>query len=170
MAVRPFLAWPDPRLKTVCDPVTGVDDAVRAVWQDMLDSMYAMPGVGLAAPQIGVMLRLAVLDCSDASDSPVRLANPELIEVSAETAIRQEGSPNLPGVWEKVERPARARVRYLDEDGEQVEREFEGLWATSVQHQIDHLNGKLFIDYLGSVKRSLITSKMKKFKRERAKA
>ncbi len=165
MAVRPFLRWPDARLKTPAEAVASVDDAVRAVWDDMLDSMYAMPGVGLAAPQIGVMLRLAVVDCSEVGKAPIRMANPELLWASDETAKHREGSPNLPGLWEEVERPARVRMRWLDETGAEVERELEGLWATSAQHQLDHLDGRVFIDRLKPVKRRMAVEKLRKLDR-----
>ena len=162
-----FLLWPDKRLKDVAAPVDGVDDNVRAIWDRMLDMMYAMPGVGLAAPQIGVGLRLAVLDCETTGRAPVRLANPEVIELSPELSEHEEASPNLPGVWAKVRRPKWALVAYVDERGFRTRRKFEGLWATSVQHQIDHLDGKLFIDRLSPVKRKMVLDKFRKLQRKR---
>lgn len=162
MAVRRFLSYPDKRLRTVCAPVAAVTDAERAIWTDMLDTMYAMPGVGLAACQIGHMVRLAVVDCSTAHDEPVRMANPELLHASVKLREHEEGSPNLPGVWATIERPRAVTVRYLDESGESVERDFVGLWATSVQHQIDHLNGKLYFDHLGPVKRKMLLARAAK--------
>lgn len=156
---RPFLMVPDKRLRTVCAPVDKVDDGVRAVWEEMLAAMYAMPGVGLAGPQIGEMRRLAVVDCSDGRDSPVRMANPEVLHASVKMHAHEEGSPNLPGLFAKVTRPRAITARYLDENGQQIERDFVGLWATSVQHQIDHLNGKLFIDHLSPVKRKMLLAK-----------
>ncbi|MXU63973.1 peptide deformylase [Oceanomicrobium pacificus] len=167
MAVRPFLIYPDKRLRSVCVPVDAVDDAVRAVWQDMLDSMYAMPGVGLAANQIGVMQRLAVVDCSEAQDAPVRMANPEILHASVKLRAHQEGSPNIPGLWAEVERPRAVTVAYLDETGTRVERDFVNLWATSVQHQIDHLNGKLFIDHLKPVKRKMLLARHAKLQKRK---
>lgn len=159
MTIRPFLMYPDKRLKTVCPPVAAVDDHVREVWDDMLAAMYAMPGVGLAAPQIGEMLRLAVVDCSDLRDAPLRMANPEILHVSAKLKLTEEGSPNIPGIWAKVERPRAVTAQYLDENGTVIEKDFVGLWAVSVLHQIDHLNGKLFIDRLSPVKRRMILAK-----------
>ena len=150
---RGFVPFPDPRLRAVAEPVAAVDGNVRVIWDEMLAAMYAMPGVGLAAPQIGVGLRLAVIDCSDSRDRPVRLANPVLVSASEVMRKGPEGSPNLPGFVEEVERPIRATVRYLNEIGEEVEREFTGLWSASVQHQIDHLNGKLFFDRLPPLRR-----------------
>ena len=159
---RPFLIWPDKRLSAVADPVTGVDDGIRALWDEMLEAMYAMPGIGLAAPQLGVLRRVAVLDCSDTADQPVRLANPEILVTSAETSTHREASPNLPGISAEVTRPATVTVAYLDATGARVEREYSGLWATSVQHQIDHLNGRLFIDRLSPVKRRMALARFRK--------
>ena len=150
---RPFVPWPDKRLSTASEPVGEINDDIRTIWDEMIAVMEAMPGVGLAAPQLGIGLRVAVVDCSDSKDLPVRLANPVLLSVSDETQTIREGSPNLPGVWAEVTRPARVVIGFLDADGAGQERSFEGLWATSVQHQIDHLDGKLFFDRLGPVKR-----------------
>ena len=165
MSPRPFVMWPDTRLRTPAETVAEVTDEIRATWDDMVDTMVAMPGVGLAAPQIGVMLRLAVVDGSDAGGQAVRLANPELLWASDEMRPHEEASPNLPGISAKIERPAKVRVRYLDETGAQVERDFEGLWSTSVQHQIDHLDGHVFIDRLSRVKREMILKRFRKTRR-----
>ena len=165
---RPFLMAPDKRLRTICPPVDAVDEHVRAVWDEMLAAMYAMPGVGLAGPQIGEMLRLAVVDCSDGRDEPVRMANPEVLHASARLREHEEGSPNIPGLFAKVERPRAITARYLDENGAVTERDFVGLWATSVQHQIDHLNGKLFVDHLSPVKRKMLLAKHAKNMKRRA--
>ncbi len=154
-----FLMYPDKRLKTVCPPVDKVDGGVRAIWDEMLNAMYLMPGVGLAAPQIGHMLRLAVVDCSASHKDPVRMANPEILHASARLREHEEASPNLPGLSARIERPRAVTVRYMNEDGETVERDFVNLWATSVQHQIDHLNGKVFIDHLKPVKRKMLLAK-----------
>ncbi len=162
MTVRPILRWPDTRLRTAAEPVTEITDEIRAIWQDMIDTMEAMPGVGLAAPQIGIGLRLAVVDASDDRGWAVRLANPVLVETSDEMREHPEASPCLPGVHAKLARPARVVVRYLDETGAEAERAFEGLWATSVQHQIDHLNGKLFVDRLSRTKRDMLLRKYRK--------
>ncbi|MBL4751880.1 MAG: peptide deformylase [Amylibacter sp.] len=159
MAVRRFIPYPDKRLRAVCAPVESITDEVKQIWQDMLDSMYAMPGVGLGANQIGESLRLAVVDCSDTHDQPVRMANPKILHVSAKLRTHEEGSPNLPGVWAEIERPRAITVEYMDATGDMIERDFVGLWATSVQHQIDHLNGKMFFDHLGPVKRKMLLAK-----------
>ena len=115
MGARPFLIWPDPGLRRPADPVASICDETRAIWDEMLEAMYGMPGVGLAAPQLGIGLRLAVVDASSSADAPIRMANPELLEASPETESGREGSPNLPGLWEQVERPIRARLAYLDD-------------------------------------------------------
>ena len=142
--------------------VPAITDEVRAIWDDMIDTMEAMPGVGLAATQIGVMLRLAVVDASDARGQAVRMANPVIIRASDDLRAHEEASPNLPGVSAVLHRPARVSVRYLDETGAEVTREFDGLWSTSVQHQIDHLDGKLFIDRLSRTKRDMLLRKVRK--------
>ena len=163
MSVRPILLWPDPRLSQTCAPAEG---DVSALVADLFETMYDAPGRGLAAPQIGVMRRLAVVDCSEGgARAPVRLANPELIETSSGTRDHDEASPNLPGVSARVTRPALAKVRYLDEGGAIVERWVEGLWATSVQHQIDHLNGMVFVDRLSRVKRKMVLDRFAKLRK-----
>lgn len=166
MAVRPFLMWPDARLRTACADVLVVDDAVRRIWDDMVDTMEAMPGLGLAAPQIGVMQRLAVVDCSGERGQVVRLANPEILHASVTPRDHDEASPNLPGVWGKVTRPRAVTVRFLNDAGEVEEREFVGLWATSVQHQIDHLAGRMYFDRLSRTKREMLLKKAAKLRRE----
>ncbi len=172
MTVRPILIHPDPRLKKVAEASGGVDDGLRALIDDMLETMYDAPGVGLAAPQIGVSRRVFVMDVAgrDEDPAPIAMVDPEILEASEETASHEEGCLSIPDVFETVERPARVRLRWLDRDGTVCEGEFDGLGATCAQHEIDHLDGRLFIDRLGAVKRSLITQKMKKLKRERAKA
>lgn len=162
MTVRRCLPWPDRRLRTAAAEVPAITDELRAIWDDMVDTMEAMPGVGLAAPQIGVMLRLAVVDASDARGQAVRLANPVIVAVSDDLRAHLEASPNLPGVSAVLHRPARVTVRYLDETGTEVTREFEGLWSTSVQHQIDHLDGRLFVDRLSRTKRDILLRKLRK--------
>ncbi len=164
---RGFLAYPDKRLRTVCAAVETVDDHVRDVWDEMLKAMYDMPGVGLAAPQIGEMLRLIVVDGSESRDQPLRMANPEILHVSATLREHEEGSPNIPNLWAMVKRPRAITLRFLDENGESQERDFVGLWATSVQHQVDHLNGKLFVDHLSPVKRKMLLAKHSKNMRRR---
>jgi peptide deformylase len=171
--IRPILIHPDPRLKKVCDPVKAVDDSVRALMGDMLQTMYDAPGIGLAAPQIGVLSRVIVMDCAKGEDEepePLCLANPEVVWASDELSEHEEGCLSIPEVFANVTRPAAVRVRFLNRDGGEEERAFDGLRATCVQHEIDHLNGRLFIDYLGAMRRQMITGKMKKLKRARAAA
>ncbi|WP_170526286.1 peptide deformylase [Ruegeria arenilitoris] len=162
MTVRPCLPWPDKRLRTKAEPVTEITDEIRAIWDDMIDTMEAMPGVGLAAPQIGVMLRLAVVDGSAERGRAVRLANPEILHSSIELREHDEASPNLPGVSAKIRRPRAVTVRFLNEKGEIDRRDFVGIEATSVQHQIDHLNGRMYFDRLSKVKRDMLLRKAKK--------
>jgi peptide deformylase len=136
--------------------VGEITDEVRAIWDDMIETMDAMPGVGLAAPQIGVMLRLAVVDASEERGHAIRMANPEVIAASDTLNNHEEASPNLPGVWAKVTRPAVVTVAFTDAHAMRVRKEFTGLWATSVQHQIDHLAGRMFFDRLTRVKRDML--------------
>lgn len=164
MTARPILQWPDKRLRAVCEDVSEITDEVRTIWQDMIDTMDAMPGVGLGAPQIGVMQRLAVVDTSEARDKRIRLANPKVIDASAIMNDHEEASPCLPGVYAKVSRPRGVRVRFLDETGKVVERDFVGLDATSVQHQIDHLAGKMYFDRLSKMKRDMLLRRARKMK------
>ncbi|MFD1911493.1 peptide deformylase [Halodurantibacterium flavum] len=173
MTLRSILIHPDPRLKKVCAPVPEITDEVRALAADMLETMYEAPGVGLAAPQIGVMSRIIVMDCVKDPEAPPRpmvLVNPEIIWTSEATNIHEEGCLSIPDQFAEVERPAEVRVRWTGLDGSTQEETFDGLWATCVQHEIDHLNGKLFIDYLKPLKRQMITRRMEKLKRERARA
>ncbi len=167
MTRRAFLPWGDPRLRAVAAPLAEVNDAVHALWSDMIDTMYAMPGVGLAAPQIGEMLRLAVVDCSNTKDQPLRMANPEILHASGKSSEYDEASPNLPGVSAKIKRPRAVTVAFLNMDGTHIEQDFVGLWATSVQHQIDHLNGRMFFDHLSAVKRRMLLAKAAKLARRR---
>ncbi|MEM7506912.1 MAG: peptide deformylase [Pseudomonadota bacterium] len=166
---RPYVMWPDPRLKAMARPIAAVDDDVRTIWDEMLEAVYAMPGIGLAAPQLGIDLRLAVVDCST-DKSAVRLANPEIVETGPETQIVTEGSPNLPGLFVEIERPSRVRVAYLDETGAQVDRVFEEMWATSIQHQIDHLDGKIFIDRLSPMRRRRALERHRKAQNKKRRA
>ncbi len=168
--IRPILIHPDPRLKKLCDPVTAITADLRRLAGDMLETMYDAPGIGLAAPQVGVTRRLIVMDCMKAPDlpRPLILFNPEVTWTSSELATYEEGCLSIPDQYADVERPNRATVRWMDETGAAREETFDGLWATCVQHEVDHLNGKLFIDYLGLMKRQMITRKMEKLKRERA--
>lgn len=148
--------WPDRRLGTPAAPVDAITDAIRRIWDDMIDTMEAMPGLGLAAPQIGVMLRLAVVDASEARWRAIRMANPEILHASVEPRSHEEASPNLPGVSAKVTRPRAVTVRFLNAEGATELRDFVDLWATSVQHQIDHLDGRLYVDRLSRVRRDMV--------------
>ena len=173
MTTRPILIHPDPRLKTVADPVREIDDDIRRLADDMLQTMYEAPGIGLAAPQVGVLSRMLVMDCVKEDSAPPRpmvLINPEIIWSSEETNIYEEGCLSIPEQYADVERPAEVKVRWISLDGTEEEEHFGGLWATCVQHEIDHLNGRLFIDYLKPLRRQMITRKMQKLKRERARA
>ncbi|SOC07234.1 peptide deformylase [Rhodobacter sp. JA431] len=165
MAVRPFIRYDDKRLHTPAEPVEAITETVRMIWDDMIDTMEAMPGqgVGLAAPQIGIMMRLAIVDASEARGQVVRMANPEVLHASVQLRKHDEGSPNLPGVWASVERPRAVTVRFLNDQGEMEDRDFVGLWATSVQHQIDHLNGKTYVDHLSALKRKMLVAKSAKY-------
>lgn len=168
---RPILLHPDPRLKKLCAPVPDLSDELRALSDDMLESMYAAPGIGLAAPQVGVLSRLLVMDCvkeEGGAAKPMVLFNPEIIASSDELNTYEEGCLSIPEHFADVTRPAVVEVRWLDRDGCEQQQVFDGLWATCVQHEIDHLNGKLFIDYLGPMRRQMITRKMQKLKREQA--
>ncbi|SDE59570.1 peptide deformylase [Limimaricola pyoseonensis] len=160
---RPFLRWPHAMLRKPAAPVEAITDEIRAIWDEMIAAMDAMPGVGLAAPQIGVGLRLAVVDASDARGQAVRMANPEILHASAQLREHEEASPNLPGVSAVISRPRAVTARFLNEGGEIEERDFVGLWATSLQHQIDHLDGKMYFDRLSRLKRDRLVAKARKF-------
>ncbi len=164
MTVRRCLPWPDKRLQTPAAPVDAITDEVRAIWADMVDTMDAMPGYGLGAPQIGVMLRLAVVDCSDERGCAVLMANPEVLFASGQFREHEEASPNLPGVSAVIARPRAVTVRFLNAEGEMEDRDFVNLWATSVQHQIDHLNGRLYFDHLKPLKRKMLIAKAEKLR------
>jgi len=159
---RKIIPWPDKRLRTPAQPVGKITDEIRAIWADMVTVMDAMPGYGLAAPQIGVMLRLAVVDCSTERGRAILLADPEIISSDATMRPHEEASPNLPGVSTKLLRPAKVLVSFTDHHGMRVRQEFEGLWSTSVQHQIDHLNGRMFFDNLSRTKREILLKKAAK--------
>ncbi|KAA0910077.1 peptide deformylase [Aquicoccus porphyridii] len=170
---RPILIHPDPRLKKACAPVPDLSDDLRALADDMLETMYDAPGIGLAAPQVGVLNRLIVLDCvkeEGAAPRPLIMFNPEITARSDEQSTYEEGCLSIPEQYADVTRPAEVSVRWIDRDGNPQSEDFTGLWATCVQHEIDHLDGKLFIDYLGAMKRQMITRKMQKLKREKARA
>ena len=162
MTVRPFVSWPDKRLRTAVPEVSEITDEIRLIWADMVETMDAMPGVGLAAPQIGVMMQLAVVDASSDRKRRILLANPTILSTSEEMNTHDEASPNLPGVSAIIKRPKNVSVRYLNEDGVITRGDFTGLEATSVQHQIDHLQGKMYFDNLGRVKRDMLLRKARK--------
>lgn len=163
--IRPFVPFPDPRLRTAAAPVAVITDEIRAIWADMVDTMEAMPGVGLAAPQIGVMLRLAVVDCSESRGQAILMANPEVLHASGQLREHEEASPNLPGVSAVIARPRALTVRFVNVQGETEDRDFVHLWATSVQHQIDHLNGRMYVDRLSPLRRKMLLARAEKLRR-----
>ena len=162
MTVRPCLPWPAQVLRQPAADVSEITDAVRAIWADMVDTMEAMPGYGLAAVQIGVPLRLAVVDCSEVRGEAVLMANPEVLHASVQFREHEEASPNLPGVSAVIRRPRAVTVRFLNAQGAVEERDFVNLWATSVQHQIDHLAGKMYFDHLSPLRRKMLIAKAEK--------
>jgi len=164
MAVRPILVIPDPRLRSVADEVEVVDDDIRALAKDMLDTMYDAPGIGLAAPQIGVMKRVVVMDLAKEGEKPepIVMVNPEIEAVSEETQVTEEGCLSIPELYYEVERPARVTVKYTDLDGKEVVKEATDRFAVCVQHEIDHLDGVLYIDYLSRLKRDRVIKKFDK--------
>jgi len=162
VTARRCIPWPDARLRSPAADVAQITDDIRSIWTDMIDTMEAMPGVGLAAPQIGVMLRLAVVDASDKRGQAVRMANPEIVHASVQLRDHEEASPNLPGVAAKISRPRAVLVPFLNDQGTLEERDFVGLWATSVQHQIDHLAGRMYFDHLSKVKRDMLIRRARK--------
>ena len=168
MAIRNILIYPDVRLRKVAEPVNAIDDSVGKLLRDLRETMYDAPGIGLAATQIGVLRRVLVMDCArEGEDSALRmLVNPVVLAASEETEAREEGCLSLPEVSEDITRPTQVRVRYLDENGQDVDAEFSGLEAVCVQHEIDHLDGRLIIDHVGAVKRRLITNRLRRRKRE----
>ncbi len=164
MAIRDIVLVPDPVLRQVAAPVSTVDDDIRRLMADMLETMYDAPGIGLAAPQIGVSQRVIVMDCSDDDDqpNPIKMANPEILELSDDKEKMEEGCLSIPGHNGEVTRPTGLNVRYLNEHNETAQMTCEGLLAVCIQHEIDHLNGVLFIDYLSRIKRDMIMRKMMK--------
>jgi peptide deformylase len=172
MTALPIIIAPDPELKKASLPVAGIDDGVRGLMDDLLESMRAANGLGLAAPQIGVLKRVIVVllppTGDDGEPEPMFLANPEIAWASAETYKGEEGCLSLPEHYADVRRPARVRVRFLDRDGEAVELELEGIAAKCVQHEMDHLDGVLFVDHVSALKRNIILRKLTKWKRQNA--
>ena len=169
MALLPLLTAPDPRLKKKSLPVATVDADVRRLMDDMLETMYAAPGIGLAAPQVGSLKRVVVLDIDreETKTGPLFMANPEIVEASDEDVIYEEGCLSVPDHYSDVARPAKVKVRYLDRDSKTQELACEGLLATCVQHEIDHLDGILFIDHISSLKRNMILRKLLKARKEK---
>jgi len=167
MTVRPILTAPDPRLKAVSRPVVRVDDEIRRLIDDLVESMYAADGIGLAAIQIGVPKRILVMDLDqrDGKKNPLAFINPKILWASEELATFEEGCLSVPEIWEEVARPAKIRAEYLDRDGARQELEAEGLLATCLQHEMDHLEGVLFLDHLSKLKRSIALRKLAKAKR-----
>ncbi len=168
--IRSIVLHPDARLKKKSVEIENITDALIKLAEDMMETMYDAPGIGLAAPQIGVLERLIVMDCAKKEDEepdPIIMVNPTIIASSEENSVYEEGCLSIPEHFAEITRPEFVQVEWIDLGGKQHSEEFNGLKSTCLQHEIDHLNGKLFIDYLGPMKRQLITRKMQKFKREK---
>ena len=170
MAIFPILTLPDPVLRKQAKPIERVDVELRRLMDDMLLTMYDAPGIGLAAPQIGISRRLIVMDPAkeEAPKTPLNMVNPEILDRSEEMRIHEEGCLSIPDFTAEVERPDKTRVSYIDREGKRQEMDLEGIWSTLVQHEIDHLNGVLFIDYLSRLKRDMVVRKFTKAKRAEA--
>jgi peptide deformylase len=170
MTIKPLVIIPDSKLRLVSEPVREITSEIRQLADDMLETMYDAPGVGLAAIQIGVPVRMVTMDVSKTEDErqPMVLINPEILWASEEKRVYEEGCLSIPEYYEEVERPDRVRFRYMDLNGETIEQDADGLLATCVQHEIDHLNGVLFIDYLSKLKRDRVMTKFKKAARREA--
>lgn len=168
MAILKIVKAPDPVLKAKCKPVVKVNGAILQLLDDMLETMYDVPGIGLAAPQVGLNIQVAVLDISNEKEkkNPICLINPEIIQTSEEKNTYEEGCLSLPDFYENVVRPKKVIVRFLDRDGKTKELKADGLTATAIQHEIDHLKGVLFVDHISALKRNIILRKLKKSKRE----
>ena len=172
MSLKNIVIEPDPILRKKSEPLEAVNNDTRKLLDDMLQTMYAAPGIGLAAVQIGILKRIIVVDVSkkDEEKKPIFLINPKIIFKSKETSLFEEGCLSLPGYFAEIERPAKCKVEYIDYNGKQTELEAEGLLSTCIQHEVDHLNGVLFIDYLSKLKKDMIIKKLKKQKKEIEKA
>ena len=169
MALIPIVSIPDPVLRVVATPVPEVSDGIRTLLDDMAETMYDAPGIGLAAPQISISQRLIVMDCGGEEDRQLyKMINPEIVDSAEDRTVLEEGCLSIPEQFAEVTRPKVVDVAWMDRDGNLQQETFDGLWATCVQHEIDHLDGKLFIDYLKPLKRQMITRKMVKLKREKA--
>lgn len=166
MSVRPIVVWPDPRLREETRPIAEIDDSVRELYRDLADTMFAYNGIGIAAIQIGVSSKMFLLEAElcggDASDDPIAFINPEILSTSDETEKSDEGCLSFPGIYVPIERPFRARVRAMDLFGQMFELEGEGLLARAIQHENDHLTGKLMVDFVGPLKRQMIKRKLKR--------
>ena len=164
MAKRPILILPDQRLRQVCDPIEKIDDSIKTLAADMLETMYDAPGIGLAAPQIGEMKRIVVMDLAKEGETPEPLVmiNPEILKYSEETTVTEEGCLSIPELYYDVERPAEVTVRYTDLDGNTVEKDATDRLAICIQHELDHLDGVLYIDYLSRLKRDRVLKKFQK--------
>jgi peptide deformylase len=164
MAILHILHYPDPRLRIKATPVEQVDDTIRRLLDDMLETMYDAPGIGLAAPQVDVSKRVIVIDISETRDAPVCLINPVILDREG-SEVMEEGCLSVPGIYDTVERAAAIRVQSLDRNGETIEMKADGLLAVCIQHEMDHLEGKLFVDYLTEMKRQRIKKKLEKYRR-----
>ncbi len=169
MTIKPLIILPDPLLRQMSKPVERVDDSLRKLADDMLETMYDAPGIGLAAIQVGLPLRLLVIDLAkeDEEPAPHVFVNPEILHGSDERSVYEEGCLSIPEYYAEVERPAKVRVKYVDRDGKAQEMAAEGLMATCLQHEIDHLNGVLFIDHISKLKRDMVMRKFRKLAREK---
>ena len=168
MSIRKIVIEPDPILRKKSDSLEKVDDEIRKLLDDMLETMYAAPGIGLAAVQVGILKRIIVIDISkdEEKKTPLFLVNPEIISRSKKTSVYEEGCLSLPGHFAEIERPAECQVKFIDYDGKEKELVADGLLATCIQHEVDHLNGVLFIDYLSKLKKDMIVKKLIKQKKE----
>ena len=164
MAKRPILVLPDARLRAVADPIAEIDDAIKQLAHDMLETMYAAPGIGLAAPQVGELRRIVVMDLAKEEEpaDPIVMINPEILSFSEETVVTEEGCLSIPELYYEVERPAEVTVRYTDLDGQTIERDAAERLAICIQHELDHLDGVLYIDYLSRLKRDRVLKKFQK--------
>lgn len=169
MALLPILSFPDPRLRTIAKPVGQVNDAIRQLAADMFETMYAAPGIGLAATQVDQHIQLIVMDLSESKDQPLVFINPKITTLTEETQPYEEGCLSVPQIYDKVERPSRVKIEALDLQGDVFEMEADGLLAVCIQHEMDHLSGKLFVDYLSPLKRQRAREKVEKTVRQRQK-
>ena len=166
--LRKILTEPDPILRKKCEPLEKVDSDTKKLMDDMLETMYAAPGIGLAAVQVGILKRLVVIDISKGEEkkNPIFLINPQIIHKSEKTSVYEEGCLSLPGQFAEIERPAKCTIKYIDYNGKEKDLKADGLLATCIQHEVDHLNGILFIDYLSKLKKDMIIKKLVKQKKE----